>query len=352
MANRREMVVARRTDIERLAITKMFRAGIRRLLRARREKIVDLAYRHLRPKSEKEALRYAKPIEKRHLPRVAVPIIKTDSAWLASMIKLLSTQLTAMAVGAAHESGQATMGALVAGGSDFFQEVFDADFLREHGLDLAVTVPEGLKPVLRKSLAETFLAKHDVAGIRKALKTELSHFEGWKLSRIARTEGNKAATIGALEAYDQSGVVEGKEWINADPDAPVCIQLVGVVVPLKEVFSSGWGTFEAPPAHPNCESGIAPITDLPTTAPRPRSKRASIAASKDKLKRKREAVETGQNVGDVKTKLPPQKLEKKPRRPARPPTEEKPEPGTRRNRTRKARPARKRINATRKRGDQ
>lgn len=77
--------------------------------------------------------------------------------------------------------------------------------------------------------------------------------------RIARTNINAAYNDGHLDSYEQNAdIVEGKRW-SATFDSRtsvICATLHGTVVKIGEKFPGG---FDAPPAHPNCRSGIEPV---------------------------------------------------------------------------------------------
>lgn len=75
---------------------------------------------------------------------------------------------------------------------------------------------------------------------------------------IARTETASAYSRGSLLAYQESGVVEGVEWLTTDP-CPTCEPLSGKIVPLGEAFADG---IEYPPAHPACRCAIAPVVSV------------------------------------------------------------------------------------------
>lgn len=162
-------------------------------------------------------------------------------------------------------TGKAVFDSVVSG-EEWNPEAFAGDVLKSKGLDLSTTISDSLKFDLRKVLSDAFADEQSVASMKRALRESLTDWEGWKLERIVRTETNRATTCAALEGYDQSGVVEGKEWINPDPEFVACVELAGTIVPLREDFVSSVGSFAGPPAHPNCESSIAPVVDLQEAA--------------------------------------------------------------------------------------
>lgn len=92
-------------------------------------------------------------------------------------------------------------------------------------------------------------------------------FSGSRATTIARTETNRAASIGALIGYKASGVVEAKQWLTAEDDlvSEECLENGAAgpggdgVLPLDDDYPSG---DEAPPVHPNCRCAIAPVVDF------------------------------------------------------------------------------------------
>ncbi len=73
---------------------------------------------------------------------------------------------------------------------------------------------------------------------------------------IARTETAMADSQGQMEAFQESGQVEGTVWITAGDDlvSDICNENAAAgVIPLGELYPSG---DEAPPAHPNCRCVI------------------------------------------------------------------------------------------------
>lgn len=81
-------------------------------------------------------------------------------------------------------------------------------------------------------------------------------FDDARSDRIARTETAFADVQGNLIGWEESGVVEGKEWIVGDGCCDECEELNGEVVALDEEFSNG---SDAAPAHPDCRCDVLPV---------------------------------------------------------------------------------------------
>lgn len=90
---------------------------------------------------------------------------------------------------------------------------------------------------------------------------------------ISITESARAYSQGSLLAYQESGVVQGTQWITTDP-CPICAPLDGKVVELGGVFADG---IDAPPAHPRCRCALIPVLKTVDTPP-PAAEPAAPAA--------------------------------------------------------------------------
>lgn len=84
-------------------------------------------------------------------------------------------------------------------------------------------------------------------------------FSAVRADRIARTEIAKAHVEGSMQIYRESGLVVKKKWLLSTEPCPICEENASDgVIDIDENFSSG---DDAPPAHPNCECDVIPITD-------------------------------------------------------------------------------------------
>lgn len=159
------------------------------------------------------------------------------------------------------------------GGAAAFKQLGISDDLErmlslvnEHGVEYAKAhggqLIEDLGKATRKML------KADLA---KALEDGLSNDEladmlgrNYAFSReralvIARTETAYADVQGNIEAYRQSGVVSGKQWITGEGCCDLCDELDGTVVGLDEQFDSDGESVDGPPLHPNCRCDVLPV---------------------------------------------------------------------------------------------
>lgn len=99
-----------------------------------------------------------------------------------------------------------------------------------------------------------------VPEIRSAIETSFDSISKNQAQRITRTEVLRASNQAALDAYEQSGVVEGKQWLTAGA-TDECEQYDGDIVTLGGNFYSSDNEFQDgdPPLHPNCRCVIIPV---------------------------------------------------------------------------------------------
>jgi HK97 family phage portal protein len=116
------------------------------------------------------------------------------------------------------------------------------------------TAHESVKSVIMQGLA----AGDGVDVIGRALRDHFEEMKVWKGKQIARTETGYSQSLATQEAYKQSAIVVGKEWITAgDSDVRDEHKMNdGVIVDKNGVFPNGE---EYPAQHTiNCRCVIAP----------------------------------------------------------------------------------------------
>lgn len=99
--------------------------------------------------------------------------------------------------------------------------------------------------------------------IKRAIQEKFDVYTKSQAERVTRTEVLHASNLGLEDAYIQSGVVEGKEWLTAGDPCPLCEEYSGQVVGLSKDFYSGDSEFDDgnPPLHPNCRCTIIPVVE-------------------------------------------------------------------------------------------
>lgn len=105
-----------------------------------------------------------------------------------------------------------------------------------------------------------------IPNIRRNMEDEFNNLSKVQSERIARTEVIRTSNEAAVDAWKESGVVEGKQWLTTEDgreDAD-CAELNGKIVwNLGGDFYQKEGEFENgdPPLHPNCRCVVLPVID-------------------------------------------------------------------------------------------
>ena len=133
-------------------------------------------------------------------------------------------------------------------------------YVRNRGLELAKTIPETLKGHVAVAIEKQLAAGASIASLRDAIKEAAPDLTEWQAVRIARTETAMAYCEGNRQAWEQQGVAT-KAWTVAGGPCPIC-EGIGEAypndIPIGEAFSTGNGSWQAPPAHPNCRCDLLP----------------------------------------------------------------------------------------------
>lgn len=123
-------------------------------------------------------------------------------------------------------------------------------------------------PQLRREIATGLFQGDTLDEITKRIQGVFGQASEYRASRIAATEATRAVHSGQLEAAIASRQVIGKEWLLSGDPCPVCVSIwdrnQGRLVGLRESFAKvsddpDYGMVEVPPAHPNCQCGMAEV---------------------------------------------------------------------------------------------
>lgn len=97
--------------------------------------------------------------------------------------------------------------------------------------------------------------------IRNSIKDTFETYSKTQAQRITRTEVLRTSNIAAVDAWEQSGVVEGKQWLVAPGADAECMVYKGKIKVLDGSFYSSQNEFENgdPPIHPNCRCTLLPV---------------------------------------------------------------------------------------------
>jgi SPP1 gp7 family putative phage head morphogenesis protein len=116
------------------------------------------------------------------------------------------------------------------------------------------------KDTLTKIITDGLANGLSVPDIRAKIETTFSDYSRMQAQRITRTEVIRASNQASLDAFQQSGIVEGKQWLTFGADDE-CADYEGDVVTLSGSFYGSDGEFQDgdPPLHPNCKCVIIPV---------------------------------------------------------------------------------------------
>lgn len=92
-----------------------------------------------------------------------------------------------------------------------------------------------------------------IPNIRNTITETFATYSKTQAERVARTEVAHASVQASIDAWSDSGVVEGYEWIVASPNDE-CLDYAGMVKDSPDDFPEG-----APPIHPNCKCDLIPV---------------------------------------------------------------------------------------------
>lgn len=110
-----------------------------------------------------------------------------------------------------------------------------------------------------------------IATIRRRITSKFEDYTKNQAERITRTEVIKTSNLGAQDAFEQSGVVEAKQWLATEDDRTdeECTELDGKIVGLEDNYfekgdkfmglSLDYSDTPYPPLHPNCRCVILPV---------------------------------------------------------------------------------------------
>ncbi len=166
----------------------------------------------------------------------------------------------------------------LAGGFNI-DEPFVQEFLEEYTFRFAKEINDYTEELLRDAMSTGMEAGLGMDGIAD-LVSNIPGFESdYRSELIARTETIRASNSAADMAYQQSGVVDKKQWLTADDErlCPFCAEMDGEEIDVGgNFFEKGesltigegdnavsmkfdYSDVNGPPAHPNCRCTLVPI---------------------------------------------------------------------------------------------
>lgn len=116
-------------------------------------------------------------------------------------------------------------------------------YLKANGLKKAVSVVGTVKDAIKNELAIGVKEGESIGTLVQRINQNVydgyEDLEGYELERIARTEVIGASNAGALDAYEQSGVVARKGWLATDDDRARKVDGVAVHLLMEEKYQDG-----------------------------------------------------------------------------------------------------------------
>lgn len=111
-----------------------------------------------------------------------------------------------------------------------------------------------------------------VPTIRKKIQEAFVHIKKNQAELVTRTEVLKASNMAAVDAFEQSGVVEAKQWLTAEDDrvdSVLCAPMNGKTIGLRDKFfkkgeefngvTFSYESIKWPPLHPGCRCVLLPV---------------------------------------------------------------------------------------------
>ncbi|MGB3822436.1 MAG: phage minor head protein [Rhodococcus qingshengii] len=158
------------------------------------------------------------------------------------------------------------------------------DYIRGRSTKIAKDVNDETEKQLRATLAEGITAGENSFELRARVESVFGFAATTRADRISRTESTRATAFADIAAWDQSGVVEAKEWYTARDEMVCkwCRAMDGKVVALQaNYFTKGdvqsvdgtdskgepkvftqhhdYDDVIGPPNHVNCRCTLLPV---------------------------------------------------------------------------------------------
>lgn len=134
-------------------------------------------------------------------------------------------------------------------------------YLKIDGVDFVKGVNENTRDALRDTLKEGLVNEEGIDQLSKRVSSVFSDAKGQRSRMISRTEVLRSTNFATEEAFRQSQVVRGKEWLTAQDERvdDECAALDGKIIDIEDDFHEGKFSDEFPPLHPNCRCTILPV---------------------------------------------------------------------------------------------
>lgn len=148
-------------------------------------------------------------------------------------------------------------------------------YFQDRSLKIAKDVNDETKKQLRAALSQGVQDGKGTYELRAVVEDVMGSASTMRADRIARTEVSRAQGYGDIQAWTQSGVVSGKEWMTAEDEleCDFCSALDGQTWGLDDnIFAKGdsltvgdqtqeynYDDVPSPPLHVNCRCVLLPV---------------------------------------------------------------------------------------------
>ena len=148
-------------------------------------------------------------------------------------------------------------------------------FYEKRGATIAKDINIETDRQLRKTLAQGIDAGESIDDLAARVEDVYGAASGYRAERIARSETIKASGFAQDEAWQQSGVVEAKEWFTAKDErvCEFCAEMDGKIVELGDTYWDKGDTMtvngkelkldywdiDTPPLHASCRCTLLPV---------------------------------------------------------------------------------------------
>lgn len=132
-----------------------------------------------------------------------------------------------------------------------------AEWARRYGYRLVSDLVDTTRQRLQREIAQ-FIQNQETLG--DLIERVEDVFSPARAELIAVTEVTRAFAEGNRAAWQESGVVQQREWRTNNDElvCPICGPLANTVAPLDSPFEGG---IDGPPAHPRCRCWVVPVVE-------------------------------------------------------------------------------------------
>jgi HK97 family phage portal protein len=148
-------------------------------------------------------------------------------------------------------------------------------FYEKRGKTVSISINDETDKQLRTTLSKGIEAGESIDALANRVEDVYGSAAGYRAERIARTETIKASGFAQNQAWEQSGVVEAKEWFTSKDQrvCPFCNDMDRKTIGLNDNYFDEGQTMEVngkllkldywdidtPPLHANCRCTLLPV---------------------------------------------------------------------------------------------